>query len=86
MTLQLFKAVSEDLQDRQPLTQVAVWAIGLLYFHISHSKYFLSIGYFHSGEYGDMLLTAQPDDEHGIARPPSEEEVLEVYQRYFGNL
>lgn len=64
VTLQLFKAVSEDLQDRQPLTQVAVWAIG---------------------EYGDMLLTAQPDDEHGIARPPSEEEVLEVYQRLLWN-
>lgn len=28
VTLQLFKALSEDLQDRQPLTRVAVWAIG----------------------------------------------------------
>lgn len=33
-----------------------------------------------------MLLTAQPDEEHGIARPPSEEEVIEVYQRYFSDL
>lgn len=49
-------------------------------------KKILFIGYFNLGEYGDMLLTAQPDDEHGIARPPSEEEVLEVYQRYFGDM
>ncbi|XP_030755446.1 AP-1 complex subunit gamma-1 isoform X2 [Sitophilus oryzae] len=28
IALQLYKALSEDLQNRQPLTQVAVWAIG----------------------------------------------------------
>ncbi|XP_060528823.1 AP-1 complex subunit gamma-1 isoform X2 [Cylas formicarius] len=28
MTHQLYKALAEDLQNRQPLTQVAVWAIG----------------------------------------------------------
>ncbi|XP_066260467.1 AP-1 complex subunit gamma-1 isoform X1 [Euwallacea similis] len=60
MALQLYKALSEDMQDRQPLTQVAAWAIG---------------------EYGDLLLTAQPDEEHGISHPPSEEQVLDIYQR-----
>lgn len=28
ITLQLWKALSEDIMDKQPLTQVAVWAIG----------------------------------------------------------
>ncbi|KAL1491882.1 hypothetical protein ABEB36_012409 [Hypothenemus hampei] len=60
MTLQLYKALSEDLQDKQPLTQVAVWAIG---------------------EYGDLLLDAQPDEEHGIAHPPTEEQVIQIYRR-----
>ncbi|CAG9760535.1 unnamed protein product [Ceutorhynchus assimilis] len=60
VSLQLWKALSEDLQNRQPLTQVAVWAIG---------------------EYGDQLLEAQPDEEHNIPHPPTEEQVLEIYQR-----
>ncbi|XP_048518884.1 AP-1 complex subunit gamma-1 isoform X1 [Dendroctonus ponderosae] len=64
VTLQLFKALSEDLQDRQPLTRVAAWAIG---------------------EYGDLLLEAPPDEEHGIAHPPTEEQVLEIYQRLLWN-
>lgn len=59
MTLQLFRALKEDLQNRQPLTQVAVWAIG---------------------EYGDFLLDAQTDED-AILTPPTEEEVIDVYQR-----
>jgi len=43
VTLQLFKAVSEDLQDRQPLTQVAVWAIGLYFVCFLIKKYFLLV-------------------------------------------
>lgn len=37
------------------------------------------------GEYGDLLLEAPPDEEHGIAHPPSEEQVLEIYQRVLWN-
>ncbi|XP_072389178.1 AP-1 complex subunit gamma-1 isoform X1 [Diabrotica undecimpunctata] len=59
VSLQLFKALSEDLQNRQPLTQVAVWSIG---------------------EYGDLLLQGTQDDENGVT-VPTEEEVIEVYQR-----
>lgn len=59
MTLQLFRALKDDLQNRQPLTQVAVWAIG---------------------EYGDLLLEARTEDEGDIS-PPSEEDVIDVYQR-----
>ncbi|XP_019881843.1 AP-1 complex subunit gamma-1 isoform X2 [Aethina tumida] len=59
MTLQLYKALSEDLMNRQPLTQVAVWAIG---------------------EYGDLLLQATLDDDPSY-KPPTEEEVLELYQK-----
>lgn len=59
MTLQLFRALKEDLQNRQPLTQVAVWAIG---------------------EYGDFLLDARSDEDGGMS-PPTEEDVIDVYQR-----
>lgn len=59
MTLQLFKALKDDLQNRQPLTQVAVWAIG---------------------EYGDLLLDSKSDDDSGVSSP-TEDEVIEVYQR-----
>lgn len=59
VTLLLYKALSEDLMDKQPLTQVAVWAIG---------------------EYGDQLLQASLDDESDY-RPPSEEQVIELYQK-----
>ncbi|KAJ8944272.1 hypothetical protein NQ318_009649 [Aromia moschata] len=59
VTLQLFRALSEDHQNRQPLTQVAVWAIG---------------------EYGDLLLQASSDDDNNT-RPPTEDEVIEVYQK-----
>lgn len=45
--------------DKQPLIQVAVWAIG---------------------EYGDLLLTATLDDAHDAERP-TEEDIIEVYQR-----
>ncbi|CAH1101285.1 unnamed protein product [Psylliodes chrysocephalus] len=59
VTLQLFKALSEDHQNRQPLTQVAVWSIG---------------------EFGDLLLQATPDEENGVF-PPTEEQVIELYQK-----
>lgn len=59
MTLQLYHALSQDLQNRQPLTQVAVWAIG---------------------EYGDLLLDASVEDNSEL-QSPTEDEVLEVYQR-----
>lgn len=59
ITLQLYRALSDDLYNRQPLTQVAVWSVG---------------------EYGDLLLKAPPDEEHGI-QPPTEEEIIEVYHR-----
>ncbi|CAG9863919.1 unnamed protein product [Phyllotreta striolata] len=59
VSLQLFKALSEDHQNRQPLTQIAVWSIG---------------------EYGDLLLQATPDEENGIV-PPTEDEVIELYQK-----
>ncbi|KAL3269761.1 hypothetical protein HHI36_008821 [Cryptolaemus montrouzieri] len=58
MSLQLYKALSQDLMDKQPLTQVAIWAIG---------------------EYGDLLLQAEVDEDGNS--PPSEEEVIEIYQR-----
>ncbi|CAH1959514.1 unnamed protein product [Acanthoscelides obtectus] len=57
VTLQLYRALKEDLQNRQPLIQVGVWCIG---------------------EYGDLLTSAQSDDD---IQPPTEEEVVEVYQR-----
>jgi AP-1 complex subunit gamma-1 len=59
MTLQLYKALSEDLMDKQPLTQVAVWAIG---------------------EYGDQLLQVSIDDDSGVV-PPTEEQVIDLYQK-----
>ncbi|KAG5892721.1 hypothetical protein JTB14_001093 [Gonioctena quinquepunctata] len=59
VTLQLYKALSEDVQNKQSLTQVAVWAIG---------------------EFGDLLLEASIDEEHNI-HPPSEEEVIDLYQK-----
>ena len=59
MTLQLYKALSEDLMDKQPLTQVAVWAIG---------------------EYGDQLLQAAVDDDSNVT-PPTEDEVIDLYQK-----
>lgn len=59
MTLQLFRALKDDLQNRQPLTQVAVWAIG---------------------EYGDLLLDARTEED-GNLQPPTEEDVIDVYQR-----
>ncbi|KAJ8968872.1 hypothetical protein NQ317_008128 [Molorchus minor] len=59
VSLQLYKALSEDMHNRQPLTQVAVWAIG---------------------EYGDMLLQAAIEEDHNI-RPPTEDEVIDVYQK-----
>lgn len=58
VSLQLYKAVSEDLMNKQPLTQVAMWAIG---------------------EYGDLLLVAEIDEE-GVG-PPTEEEVIDIYQK-----
>ncbi|KAK9877381.1 hypothetical protein WA026_017778 [Henosepilachna vigintioctopunctata] len=58
MSLQLYKALSQDLMDKQPLTQVAIWAIG---------------------EYGDLLLQAEVDDDGTPA--PTEKEVIEIYQR-----
>ncbi|XP_056648989.1 AP-1 complex subunit gamma-1 isoform X2 [Diorhabda sublineata] len=59
VSLQLYKALSEDLFNKQPLTQVAVWAIG---------------------EFGDLLLQASPDEDN-IVVPPTEEEVIDVYQK-----
>lgn len=32
------------------------------------------------GEYGDLLLTAAPDETNDV-EPPTEDEVIEVYQR-----
>lgn len=58
ITLQLWKALKDDTMDKQPLTQVATWAIG---------------------EFGDLLLTASIEDVD-ITRP-TEDEVIEVYQR-----
>ncbi|GJQ75627.1 hypothetical protein Trydic_g17705 [Trypoxylus dichotomus] len=58
ITLQLWKALQEDVMDKQPLTQVATWAIG---------------------EYGDLVLTVNIEDLD-IVRP-TEDEVIEVYQR-----
>ncbi|VEN57937.1 unnamed protein product, partial [Callosobruchus maculatus] len=57
VALQLYRALKEDLQNRQPLIQVGVWCMG---------------------EYGDLLTSAQTDDD---LQPPTEEEVIEVYQR-----
>lgn len=58
ITLQLWHALQADTADKQPLTQVAVWAVG---------------------EYGDML-SGVVDEDHGIKRP-TEDDILEVYQR-----
>lgn len=59
VTFQLYKAISVDLMDKQPLTQVSVWAIG---------------------EYGDQLIQATAEDDNNVA-PPTEEEVIELYQK-----
>lgn len=67
ITLQLWRALSQDQFDKQPLTQVATWAIG---------------------EYGDTLLRDIPTltgdddegDDNGTVRP-TEQEVIDVYQR-----
>ncbi|KAF5307950.1 hypothetical protein FQR65_LT06517 [Abscondita terminalis] len=59
ITLQLWQALAEDKMDKQPLIQVAVWAIG---------------------EYGDLILSASMDDVSDVVKP-SEEVVIEVYQR-----
>ncbi|KAJ8964494.1 hypothetical protein NQ314_004781 [Rhamnusium bicolor] len=59
MTFQLYRALAEDYQNRQPLTEVAVWAIG---------------------EYGDQLLQAAIEDDHNVL-PPTEDEVIDVYQK-----
>lgn len=59
MAVQLWKALSEDIIDRQPLIQIAVWAIG---------------------EYGDLLTHGSIEDASDIPRP-SEEDVIDVYER-----
>lgn len=59
VTLSLWKALSEDVMDKQPLIQVAVWTIG---------------------EYGDLLLTVSPEDAKEVS-PPTENDIIEVYQR-----
>lgn len=56
----LWQALSEDLADKQPLTQVAVWAIG---------------------EYGDMLISGSVEELGESAEKPSENDVIDVYQR-----
>lgn len=55
---QLWHALAADQTDKQPLTQVAAWAIG---------------------EYGDQLLI--PNAMDGDQIRPSEEEVIDVYQK-----
>lgn len=57
--MQLWKALSEDIIDKQPLTQVAVWAIG---------------------EFGDLLLVTTIDDNSDLTRP-SEDEIINIYQK-----
>lgn len=59
IALQLWHALAEDTMDKQPLIQVAVWAIG---------------------EYGDLLMSASAEDMHDLEKP-SEESIIEVYQR-----
>lgn len=60
ITLQLWKALSEDITDKQPLIQVAVWAIG---------------------EYGDTLLQVTIDDQNDTIPRPTEDAVIEVYEK-----
>lgn len=59
ITLHLWKALEEDIIDKQPLIQVAVWAIG---------------------EYGDLLIQGAIDDSEDIRRP-TEDEIVDVYER-----
>ncbi|GLV41918.1 Adaptor Protein complex 1 gamma subunit [Carabus blaptoides fortunei] len=60
IVIQLWQALSEDLADKQPLTQVAVWAIG---------------------EYGDTLVAGSAGDLGESVDRPSENDVIDVYQR-----
>lgn len=60
IAVHLWHALSEDLADKQPLTQVAVWAIG---------------------EYGDLLISGSTDDLGELVERPTEDEVIDVYQR-----
>lgn len=59
VTLQLYRALADDFQNRQPLTQVAVWAIG---------------------EYGDLLVQASLEEDPN-GKPPTEDDVIDLYQK-----
>lgn len=59
VTSQLYRALADDFQNRQPLTQVAVWAMG---------------------EYGDALLQASVEEDPS-GKPPTEDEVIDLYQK-----